>query len=112
MKSSVGYEKWSEVKGKFRASFLVAQGIAAMLEINISETYMYTTYEKVHLTPSDTIPSARRLALGEIHVSPDDEWNGSRFSLNFGTKISFTHKPIRMERNNQDFLVGSYVCND
>lgn len=36
MKSSVGRNKWTEIKGKFRASYLWAQGIAAMLDINIA----------------------------------------------------------------------------
>ena len=45
MKGSVGQEKWVEIKGKFRASYLVAQAIAGMLELDISETVMYTTYE-------------------------------------------------------------------
>lgn len=46
MKSSVGVQKWIEVKGKFRASYLVSQAIAAMLEIPLDHTYLYTTYEK------------------------------------------------------------------
>ena len=47
MKGSVGQEKWVEIKGKFRASYLVAQAIAGMLELDISDTVMYTTYERV-----------------------------------------------------------------
>lgn len=74
MKSSVGNEKWNEVKGKFRASYLLAQSIATMLEMNILETCMYTTYEKVHLSFSETMPSARRLLLGNKLVSPQNEW--------------------------------------
>lgn len=41
-----GSTKWIEVKGKFRASYLVSQAIAAMLEIPLDHTYLYTTYEK------------------------------------------------------------------
>ncbi len=110
MKSSVGTEKWIEVKGKFRASYLLAQGIAAMLEMHIIETYMYTTYEKVRLSLAETMPSARRLRLGEKAVSAENEWNGSNFGLNFGTTINFIHKPIQMQRNEQDILIGEYVC--
>lgn len=110
MKSSVGNEKWIEVKGKFRASYLLSQGIAAMLEMNIIETYMYTTYEKVYFSFSETMPSARRLRLGEKLVSPQNEWSGSNFGLNFGTTVKFIHKPIQMHRNEQDVLVGKYIC--
>lgn len=70
MKPSVGNEKWNEVKGKFRASYLLVQGIVAMLEMNILETCMYTTYEKVNLSLPETMPSARRLSLGNKLVSP------------------------------------------
>lgn len=54
MKSSVGNEKWIEIKGKFRASYLLAQGIAAMLEMNIVDACMYTTFENVHLSLPET----------------------------------------------------------
>ena len=110
MKSSVGSEKWKEVKGKFRASYLLAQGIAAMLDINIIETCMYTTYEKVNLSISETIPSGRRLPIGENLIRPQDEWDGSNFGLNFGTRIIFKHIPLHMERNEDGVLVGNCVC--
>jgi hypothetical protein len=42
MKGSVGEEKWVEIKGKFRASYLVAQALAGMLELDIAEAAMYT----------------------------------------------------------------------
>ena len=42
MKGSVGEEKWAEIKGKFRASYLVAQALAGMLELDIAEATMYT----------------------------------------------------------------------
>ena len=108
MKSSVGMKKWTEIKGKFRASYLWAQGIAAMLEMNIVSTHMYTSSAKVHLSPSDTMPSGRRLPTGEHYVKPEEEWNGNKFALNFGTRIRFEHKPIQMQRNSKDVLVGKY----
>lgn len=108
MKSSVGNEKWIEVKGKFRASYLFAQGIAAMLEMHIVDTCMYTTYENVHLSLSKTMPAARRLRLGEKQVKPQDEWNGSDFGLNFGTRIKFRHKPILMKRIGET-LEGMFI---
>lgn len=106
MKSSVGRSKWIEIKGKFRASYLWAQGIAAMLDINIVSTHMYTSYEKVQLTVSGTLPTERRLLVGEHYVKMEEEWNGSKFALDFGTKIYFEHTPIQMIRNEADVLVG------
>lgn len=110
MKTSVGNEKWNEVKGKFRSSYLLAQSIAAMLEMNILETYMYTTYEKVHLSLSETMPSARRLLLGEKLVNPQKEWDGNEFGLNFGIRMNFIHIPIQMQRDEKNVLIGEYIC--
>ena len=110
MKSSVGTEKWTEIKGKFRASYLLAQGIAAMLEMNIVDTCMYTTYENVHLTLPETMPSTRRLPLGMKQIKPECEWEGSDFGLNFGTRIRFIHKPIQMHRNDEGVLIGHIFC--
>ena len=108
MKSSVGNEKWIEVKGKFRASYLFAQGIAAMLEMHIVDTCMYTTYENVYFSLPNTMPTARRLRLGEKQVKPQDEWDGRDFGLNFGTRFKFMHKPIPMKRTGET-LEGVFV---
>ncbi|MCI5584461.1 MAG: hypothetical protein MR383_02755 [Lachnospiraceae bacterium] len=109
MKSSVGSEKWVEIKGKFRASYLLAQGIAAMLEMHIDDAYMYTTYESVHLSLSETMPTARRLPLGGKLIKPQEEWEGSNFGLNFGVRIKFVHRPIQMERS-ENMLKGMCIC--
>lgn len=108
MKGSVGAPKWIEIKGKFRASYLLAQAIAGMLEIEISETVMYTTFERVEFGISDTMPSARRGRPGEPAVRMEDEWNGTRFGLNFGRCITFPHIPIQMERDNEGVLAGCF----
>ena len=108
MKSSVGSEKWVDVKGKFRASYLLGQAICAMLEMNLVETYMYTTYEKVYFSPSETMPSARRGRVGQKNVKPEDEWNGNDFGLNFGIRVNFIHIPIQMKRDEENVLVGKY----
>lgn len=108
MKSSVKDKKWIEVKGKFRASYLLAQAIAAMLEMNLVETYMYTTYEKVQFSLSETMPSARRNRIGEKIVRPQDEWDGKDFGLNFGIRVNFVHRPIQMKRDEQNVLIGEY----
>lgn len=109
MKSSVGRNKWKEIKGKFRASYLLAQGIAAMLELNIVSAHMYTSYEKVQLEMSDTLPSERRMRVGEHYVKLEEEWAGDKFALNFGEKLNFEHTPIQMTRNEEDILIGNYM---
>lgn len=96
MKSSVGANKWIEVKGKFRASYLLAQAIAGMLELTITETVMYTTFEKVKFRPLDTTPTARRVRSGQSLIPMEAEWKGEKFGLNFGTRISFRHVPLLM----------------
>ena len=79
MKSSVKYNKWIEVKAKFRASYLLVQAIAAILSMNIKELLMYTTYEKCNLDKPETMPTARRLFLGQKYVDPLDERQGTDF---------------------------------
>ena len=108
MKGSVGEEKWVEIKGKFRASYLVAQALAGMLEIDISETTMYTTYERVEFVHSDTMPIARHGRLGIPQVRMEEEWEGIRFGLNFGERICFDHIPIKMVRNTDGALTGKW----
>lgn len=110
MKTSVGSDTWTDVKGKFRASYLFVQGIAAMLEMNLVETCMYTSFEKTCFHLSETMPVAKHLTVGDRHVRPQDEWDGKKFTLNFGERLPFVHIPIPMERNGQGVLVGKYVC--
>ena len=106
MKGSVGQRKWDEVKGKFRASYLVSQALAGILEIEISKTVMYTTFEKVQFTLPDTMPSARRTGTGNRLIRMEEEWSGKSFGLNFGKLIPFLHRPIQMKRNEQEILEG------
>ncbi len=110
MKSSIFDKKWIEVKGKFRASYLLSQAIAAMLEMNIVDTCMYTTYENVHFSCPDTMPSSRRLPLGVPLIKPQEEWNGGDVTLNFGIAESFSHISIQMKRNEKNVLIGKCVC--
>ena len=102
----MGTEKWKDIKGKFRASYLVAQALAGMLELDISETVMYTTYERAEFAHPDTMPAARHGRSGAPQIRMKDEWDGNRFGLNFGERISFRHIPIKMERNGDGILSG------
>nr|WP_296461431.1 hypothetical protein [uncultured Acetatifactor sp.] len=38
----------------------------------------------------------------------EEEWEGSRFGLNFGERISFDHIPIKMERDMDGVLTGKW----
>lgn len=107
MKSNVGGNTWKEIKGKFRSSYLFAQAIAGILELTISETVMYTTFEKVQLIPSETTPTARRPRTGEPVVKMQEEWDGHHFVLNFGEWIPFLHIPVLMVRNEKGVLEGT-----
>lgn len=109
MKGSVGEGKWIEIKGKFRASYLLSQAIAGMLELDISETFMYTTFERVQFNPSETMPTARRTRTGKPVIKMEDEWNGKDFGLNMGGRVPFIHRPIQMMRNEEGILVGNLM---
>lgn len=106
MKGSVGEEKWPEIKGKFRASYLLSRAIAGMLEMDISETIMYTTFERVRFGASDTMPAARRPRTGKPVIKMEQEWTGKNFGLNFGERVLFLHLPIKMTRNKEGVLIG------
>lgn len=106
MKGSVRPGKWAEVKGKFRASYLLSQALAGILEIEISNTIMYTTFEKVQFISPDTMPSARRTGTGNRLIRMEEEWSGKCFGLNFGKQVPFLHRPIQMKRNEQEILEG------
>lgn len=107
MKGSVGEGKWIEIKGKFRASYLLSRAIAGMLELDISETIMYTAFERVHFEASGTMPTARRPRTGKPVIRMEHEWHGENFGLNLGERVLFTHLPIQMARNAEGILVGN-----
>ena len=106
MKSAIFDKKWRDVKGKFRASYLVAKAIAAILDINIVDICLYTTYENVHFQVSETMPSERRLYTGKYQIKPIDEWKSGKVRLNLGTDIILSHVPVQMGRDELDVLVG------
>lgn len=113
MKSSISsIEKWYDIKKKFRSSYLFVQALCAMMHIQLTQIYMYTTYEKVNWSYQPENPSSRRLRVGKRPVSPEAEWNGGQFELRFGDEcqIPFVHTPIHMERNDNRILIGEYDC--
>ncbi len=114
MKSSISsQEKWLEIKGKFRASYLFVLAAAAILHMDISEIRMYTTYEKVSLDVLPENPVFRRMRTGSVPAIPQKEWNGESFGLRFGDacRLNFRHIPIRAERNEKKYLEAWYACN-
>lgn len=108
MKTTVGMKTWQEIKGKFRASLLLAEAVAAMLDFNINKIKMYTTFENVNLKMDPYAPVSRRGNVGRKKTSPEDEWNGRDFTLNLGERILFQHKPVKVERDGE-VLLGT-VC--
>ncbi len=67
---------------------------------------MYTTYERVEFGHSDTMPAARHGRSGIPQVRMGEEWEGDRFGLHFGERISFAHVPVKMERDREGILTG------
>ena len=67
---------------------------------------MDEAYEKVQLEMSDTLPSERRMRVGEHYEKPEEEWAGE---LIFGERLKFEHTPIQMTRNEEDILIGNYM---
>ena len=107
MKSGVtSNEKGIDIKGKFRASYLLAHMIASVLAIKIETTRMYTTYERVDLKPSAENPVVRKARLGFYAFSSQEEWSGGRFALNINGRRPFQHTPLKMKRNAEGILVG------
>ena len=103
MKTSVGVKTWTDIKGKFRASYLMVQGIAAMLEMQLAHIYMYTTYETEFLS-AGTMPVERRVRTGG--VPPKKEWESGKVQLNFGEILRVDHEKIQMSRQGNE-LVGT-----
>lgn len=119
MKSSVTTkEKWLEIKGKFRASYLFVLAAAAILHMKIEHIRMYTTYEKETIsegcmTCMPENPVLKRVRTGEAPGMPAKEWNGGEFELRFGDncRLPFFHIPVRVCRNEESrYLEGCYSC--
>lgn len=113
MKSSIPYgEKWTEIKGKFRASYLFIQALCAILHMELSEVRMYTTYENVILDYMPENMICRRSKVGEKPPVPQKEWSGEQFVLRFGTdcRLPFEHTPIHLTRNQDKILEGEFQC--
>ena len=113
MKTSISSgEKWIEIKGKFRASYLFIQAICAMLHMDLSEVRMYTTYENVVFDYAPENMISRRPRLGVPQVVPHQEWAGGKFTLSFGEecRLFFMHIPIHVTRNQDNILEGQIKC--
>ena len=85
MKSGISYaEKWTEIKGKFRASYLLVQALCAMLHMELLKVRMYTTFENVCLKYAPENMISRRTRIGMKAEVPEVLWSGERFVLRFG----------------------------
>ena len=113
MKSSISTkEKWLEIKGKFRASYFLVQVLGAILQMEIQEVRMYTTYEKISFACMPENPVSRRAYVGKAPENLMSEWNGEAFSLWFGETCSmpFLHIPVQVFRKGKQLLEGEYCC--
>lgn len=113
MKTSISYaEKWTEIKGKFRASYLFVQALCAILHIELSEVKMYTTYENVSLDYMPENMICRRPRVGVAPAVPKQEWSDGQFVLRFGQdcQLPFEHTPIQVTRNQNKILEGEFQC--
>lgn len=107
MKSSVtGEKKWTDIKGKFRASYLLVKMLAAVLEIRIVDYIMYTTYGRMALDKCQADPVTRKARLGGQAINPRDEWDGGAFALNINGRRKFLHNPVKMMQDADGVLVG------
>lgn len=111
MKSSLSDKTWIEVRGKFRASYLFIKAFAAILDIEINEVYMCTTYKNFKFT-SNTIPSSKRIRTGTRNVPFIEEFQGGKFAIKLGDYLDFEHIPILMENNEEENrLIGIFDVN-
>lgn len=111
MKSDIpSVEKWIEIKGKFRASYLLVQALCSILHMKLAYVRMYTTFEHVCLEYAPENLISRRVRVGEKVPVPKMEWSGNRFELRFGDDctLPFIHTPIQMKRNENKILEGMF----
>lgn len=111
MKSSVSCaEKWTEIKGKFRASYLLVQALCAMLHMKLMEVRMYTSYENVSLSYAPENLVFRKPRVGAVAADLSKEWSGEKFVLQFGDdcRLPFLHTPIHVTRNEKNILEGQF----
>jgi len=98
-------EKWTEIKGKFRASYLTIKAIAGILDLETKNFYFYTTYEHASFMSEKENTATRKMPIGKKVTRPEDEWAGGKFGLNIGDRLPFKHTPLKMLRNDDGVLV-------
>jgi len=109
MKSSVGYNTWSNIKYKLRSSYLNIRALCEFLGITLGDVYAYTTYEKeMFEKPKDTADVKIHVPLlGEKATSyKDDEWDKGIIKVEIDEILEFSHTAVKMERNSEKILEG------
>lgn len=110
MKSNVGDKRWVDIKAKMRASYLNIRAICAFLDIKLNDVYTYTTYEKECFNnPENTAdPKAMLPLLGEKATNfKQDEWDKDIINIKIDKTVTWSHKAIKMERDEGNVLQGS-----
>ena len=100
MKSSVGYNTWTDIKSKVRTSMLCASAIANYLGIEIGDVQAYTTFseDKFESVSKTANPKRYQIPLGEkARDAKKDEWDKDEMYLKFGTEKKIPHSKVHVE---------------
>lgn len=119
MKTSVGFETWSDIKYKLRSSYLSIKAIAVYLGITLSDEniIVYTTYENDEKMEVKNMPNPKVILprVGDKAIdAKKDEWDAGVINVpvivsesnpyDFYTAIRLRHNKILMHRAEDGFL--------
>lgn len=119
MKTSVGFETWSDIKYKLRSSYLSIKAIAVYLGITLSDENItvYTTYENDEKMEVKNMPDPKVILPrvgGKAINAKKDEWDADLINVpvivsesnpyDFYTAIRLRHSKILMHRAEDGFL--------
>ena len=119
MKTSVGFETWSDIKYKLRSSYLSIKAIAVYLGITLSDENItvYTTYENDEKMEVKNMPDPKVILPrvgGKAINAKKDEWDAGFINVpvivsesnpyDFYTAIRLRHSKIPMNRAENGFL--------
>lgn len=119
MKTSVGFETWSNIKYKLRSSYLSIKAIAVYLGITLSDENItvYTTYENDEKMEVKNMPDPKVILPrvgGKAINAKKDEWDAGFINVpvivsesnpyDFYTAIRLRHSKIPMNRAENGFL--------
>lgn len=110
MKSSVGSQKWLDIKAKMRSSLFNIKALCEFLGVKINKIYTYTTYERecFETAENTTNPKSLISPLGEKTTNfKRDEWDKGVIKFKIDEIVTLTHTSIKMERDAKIGLHGT-----